>query len=134
MTRVAELMARDRTYIVLAYFGLVGVVVALYFHQTEISKQQAERQAAANARVAQCIQSIPNARKINRFIRGVQEFHRVAAMNSRATVQSTPTSDPQYKTRLANYMRIRATVADVSGVHFHVPTVAECRTLGSRNP
>lgn len=131
MVRTRQLLGQDRTWIVLAYFGLAGVVVALYFHQTEISRQEAARQAADHAKVSQCVQSIPQLRKINRFAEGVKAFHVIVARNARAIVESTPRSDPQYAVRVANYRRILATIPAVSGVHFHIPTVSECELLGS---
>lgn len=122
-----------RPWTTVAYLGLVGVVVALYFHQTEIGKQEATREAERQARVAQCVGAIPQLRKTQRFLEGVREFHRVAAMNSKATLDATPKTDPQYQVRLQNYRRIAATVADVSGLSFHIPTVGECQRLGN-NP
>lgn len=128
--RTRHILNGDRIWILIAYFWLAAVVVALYFHQTEISKQEAARQAETQAKIAQCIQSIPSLRKIDRFVHGVREFHVIVALNSKAIVDSTPKTDPQYTVRVANYRRIRNTVADVSGVKFTVPTVAQCRKSG----
>ena len=123
------MLQNDRTWIVIAYFGLAGVVVALYFHQTEISRSESARSAANHAKVAQCIQSVPELRKINRFVRGVYTFHRIIAENSKFSLDATPKSSPMYQVRLRNYRRVKQTVLDVSGVRFHVPTRAECDGL-----
>jgi hypothetical protein len=130
MGRTRRVLQGYAFWIFLAYVGLVGVVVALYFHQTEIGRAEAARQAAARARVAQCVQSIPELQHINRFISGVQQLHEVIAENSRQTLMSTPKTDPQYRVRLANYRRVAATVEAVSQVKFPIPTVAECVALG----
>lgn len=130
MGRTRRVLQGYAFWIFLAYVGLVGVVVALYFHQTEIGRAEAARQAAARARVAQCVQSIPELEHINRFIAGVQELHEVLAENSRRILATTPKTDPQYRVRLANYRRVAATVSAVSQVKFTIPTKAECVALG----
>lgn len=132
MRIVGRVLQDDRIWIVIAYFGLAAVIVVLYFHQTEIGKQEATRTAERQASVTQCIRSIPQLTKVQRFIEGVQVFHKAAAMNALATLQATPKTDPQYGVRLENYRRIEATVAAVSGVRFRIPTRAECERLGAQ--
>lgn len=138
-------------WVIVAYLGLVGVVVALYFVNDKTSKasvalarQTAVRQAAVIAdrkaataarklKVTQCMDSRKpgsNLRRINGFLHGVQVFHEIIATNNRAIVESTPTSDPTYQVRLNNYRRILRTVKDVSGVSFPIPSVADCKRLG----
>jgi len=153
MVRKAERSLRGlfsdlRVWILIAYVGLAALVVGLYVVNTrtarantrvakEAAVRQAERLASAKAgtlarklKEAQCLQSRPQLRKINAFAAGVEELARILYANSQELVSATPPSDGQYQVRLRNSRRIARTVPAVSGIHFHVPTTAECHRLG----
>lgn len=121
-----------------AWIGLVLVVVALFYVNQRTSRalarteaaahaQQLRIQASADATYAACVRSMPLLRKTNRFIRGVQREHRTLLLNALAAHRVEPEGTRLYRQQVRNIVRLRAAVTDVTGVTFHVPTVAECR-------
>lgn len=125
-------------WIGIAYFGLVLVVIALFFLNERTAhteaKAAAERAAIASRLLSEaeatyqgCVSSIPQLRRISQHISGVNEGFDTMVANARALVESTPKSDPQYPVRLANLLRISSAQQDVAAIReLHVPTVKEC--------
>lgn len=130
-------------WIGVAYLGLAAVVVVLFILNQRSSDNirrtaadeaahSAEIVSAARSRYQQCVGSIPELAKINRFIRGVQLLHIAQEQNALAVLKVTPRHDPTYMARYQSYLRFKAAADKVKGVHFDVATVAECRALRKR--
>lgn len=121
-----------------AYFGLVLVVVALYFQNGRIDNAQrradraetlhlASVTAEASSAYTQCVLSIPTLQKVDTFVRGVQELHQTLLTNARLAHQATPPGTAAYRVQASNLIRLRHSADAVKGLTFHVPTVKECR-------
>lgn len=130
-------------WVVVAYFGLALVVVALFFINQKTSaniKRTAADEAAhsseiianARARYGDCVASIPELEKINRFVRGVQALHIAQELNSREALRATEPTDPLYPVRVASYRRFKEAADLVAGVRFSVPTRSTCAALRRR--
>lgn len=113
-------------WMVIAYFGIVAVIVALFTLNSQTIKEDAA-QAAASSR---CIASRPTLLKFRDHIQGVNEFAHVLAVNSRNVLAQTPRDDPQYAVRQANLARILKANRKIAALPtFHVPSVAECNAV-----
>ena len=123
-----------------AYFGLVCVTVALWvgFGRLSadqvrtaqvVSERRAEVAANANAQYQQCVQSIPQLTKINRFIRGVQHEHSTLLKNSLASHAATPTDSALWQAQVKNIARLREANNEVKNVRFKIQTQASCIEL-----
>lgn len=123
-----------------AYFGLVAVVIALFFvnqaTQKTVTRQAqvaaahtAEIAATAKSRYQQCVTSIPTLNRINRFFAGVRIVNETLLENSAAALAVTAKSDPQYRTRVKNFHRLQRAAASAQIPKFPVPTPAKCRAL-----
>lgn len=141
MTRTVRKLDNWKVWVGVAYFGLALTVVWLFFLNQSQSRVQAhqardeavrtaEADSAAVAQRTQCLASIPSLGRINRFVAGVKDLHSVLERNSHAVFLATPKDDPAYAVRKANWLRVKSTVSKVSGVHFPVPTVKQCKALG----
>lgn len=141
MTATVRKLDNWKVWVGVAYFGLAATVVWLFFLNQSNSRTQsrqdkdeairvAELEASTNAQRSQCLSSIPTLKKINGFVAGVYELHSTLEQNSKATLDATPKTDPAWRVRHDNWVRIRRTVAKVAGVHFPVPTKAECKAIG----
>lgn len=139
MTRQIKKIDNWKFWIGIAYIGLAATVIWLFFlnqrsSQTQARQardeavHQAESESALAAQRSSCLDSIPTLQRINVFVDGVHDLHAVLEQNSKALLDAAPAD--QRKVRLANWLRIKATVKKVAGIHFPVPTRAECRALG----
>jgi dTDP-4-amino-4,6-dideoxygalactose transaminase len=142
------LLSEWHFWMVIAYIGLAMLVVALFVVNARTARanarvakeaaiHQAETSASAKAtalgkrlKVSQCIAGRPQLAKIDRFTDGVSELAHILYENTSEVLAATVPTDSQYQVRLQNTRRIARTVPAVSGIHFHVPTIAECRRLG----
>jgi hypothetical protein len=137
-TDVRRFLDNWKLWVGVAYFGLVAMIVSLYFVNARTTRAVA-LQAAAAARTntehrlnAQsdyhaCVVSIPALRKINRFVNGVQVLHQALLLNAVKAHEATPPGSALYRQQVANIARLSRSVDAVSGVAFPGPTVAECR-------
>jgi hypothetical protein len=100
------------------------VVLVIYSRQ---SSDRATQRTAAQARIAQCIQSIPVLLKFHRFILGVQDEHRAVLKNAIALRAVTAPASPLHRQLERNIMRLRRANQEVQGVDVNVPTPASCR-------
>lgn len=127
----------------IAYFGLVAVVVALYFLNqntaanirrtaADEATHAAEIRSSAESRYSECLNSIPVLVKINRFIEGERIVDGALVENSEANLAATPSGSALYATRVANLRRLRAAKAAAFEVKFPVPTRAACAALRRR--
>ena len=141
MTRTVRKLDNWRFWVGIAYFGLAVVVVWLFFLNQSTSKTQARQARDEAVRVAeidsaqtaqrqQCLASIPTLRRINGFVAGVSDLHMALEENAKAVLDATPKTDRQHRVRLDNWLRIKRTVNEVSGVHFPVPTLKQCHARG----
>lgn len=153
MVRQAERSLRGwlsewRFWMTIAYIGLAALVVALFavnartsranavvareaaIHQAEASATKKAEALGRKLKVAQCVEGRPQLKKINTFAVGVSELARILYENTSEVLAATAPTDSQYQVRLQNTRRIARTVPAVSGIHFHVPTIAECNRLG----
>lgn len=141
MTKTVRRLDNWKVWVGIAYFGLVITVVWLYYlnqRQSDTQAKQARDEAVRIAEVEsttqaqrdQCRASIPTLARINGFVDGVYDLHAVLEKNARLIAAATPKADPAYTIRQENWKRIRATVTKVAGVHFPVPTRAECEAIG----
>lgn len=126
-------------WIVIAYFGIVALVVAQSFvirslinTQTAQSRDEAVRAAeiASNAQslYTQCVHSRPTLARINEFIVGVRTVEMTLLQNSVANLEATPTDSAEYPVRVKNLLRLRKAAMN-STVHFPVPSVSQCQAL-----
>ncbi len=126
-----------------AYFGLVCVTVALWVGYGRLAADQirtanvvAERHADiianADAQYQQCVQSIPTLTRVNTFVRGVQDLHKILLENSIASHAATPPGSALYAQQIINIKRLERTVREVQKVGFPVPTHAQCGALRDR--
>lgn len=114
-------------WLVVAYFGIAALVVGLWFVSIRISHEQTKRAAADEARTEACIHSIPQIRRFDEHVRGVNQLADVLVQNSAALTAATPKSDPTYRTRKENLTRMidaQAKIAELAEVS--VPTVSDC--------
>lgn len=121
-----------------AYFGLVSVVVALYFLNSRTAQAQAdsarneavriaEQRAAAESAYSRCADSIKPTRKVSTHVMGVNEAFQVLLANSIRNHQATPPSNPQYEAQQVNIRNLRKAIRKVAAVKsFPAPTVKEC--------
>lgn len=110
-------------WMIVAYFGIVAVIVALFFVNSNTIKEDAARSAATS----RCLSSRPTLLKFQTHIRGVSELAHVLVTNSRKLLEQTPRRDPDHAVRKANLRRITAARRKINALPtFHVPTVAEC--------
>lgn len=130
-------------WVCVCLFGIIALVVAVFFlnqrttdnirrtaadeaiHATEIN-------SSAKNHYQECVGSIPELRKINRFVRGVQELHIAQERNALAVLKVTDRHDPLYMARYQSYLRFKAAADKVKGVRFTVPTKASCKALYKR--
>ncbi len=128
-----------RVWVAVAYFGLAALVVSLYFVNSRTSRTLAiqaataaqvrvEKTAQVNADYRACIVSIPQLKRVNQFVHGVQELHLTLLENSVANHKATPPGSALYRQQVVNIARLRRTVHSVSGVSFPVPTLKDCET------
>lgn len=122
------------------WIGLAYVVLAffagwIYYVGNQTTREQSVRESKAAAdvaaRKADCLRSIPQIKRINAFLGGVAILANVLEVNSEAIVAATPVSDPQYRVRAANLMRLRFASDKVQGLSFPVPTRAKCEAISS---
>lgn len=143
MSRLRPTLDTFNFWIGVAYFGLVAVVVALYFINNTTSryiartaadeaKHAAEISSNAQNRYQECLGSIPELTKINRFVGGVQELHVAQEHAALNLLKITPKGGPMYRVRYENYLRFKSAADKVKGVQFHVPTVHDCDDLRDR--
>lgn len=123
-----------RFWMVMAFFGLSGVVVGLYVQNGKINaterehvKIEAVQQAAANARVAQCLASRPALHRFDEFVSAVLLLHESLVENAKTTLDATPRSSPAYALRLRGYKRLVATIEPIEKARFPIPSVKSCR-------
>lgn len=91
----------------------------------------AETRARIDAAVARCMTSRPQLKRVSEHVLGVNQFAAVLVENSARTLAATPRSDPQYAVRKENLHRLIEARKKIKAVRgFHVPSVAECRSLG----
>lgn len=136
--RVRSALSAWQFWMGVAYFGLVAVVVSLFFvasrtihTSNEIAREQAIRngqvRATANATYNACAQSIPELERIGVHLRGVNQLGEVILANAKATLDATPHSDPSYALRFENYSRILDAVKRISAVQaFPIPKLEDC--------
>jgi hypothetical protein len=132
--RVRRFFEPSTPWIVLFIIG-IGVLIGYGWTTNartirDEAVRAAETRAAADAAVARCMTSRPQLQRVSRHVLGVNEFAAVLVENSARTLEATPRSDPQYAVRKTNLLRLiqaRKKIKAVSG--FHVPSVAECRSL-----
>lgn len=111
-------------WMVIAYFGIVAVIVTLFTLNSNTIKQDAAHQAT----VARCLSSRPTLLRFQTHIKGVGELAHVLVTNSRKLLEETPRSDPQHAVRKANLHRIAKARKKIDALPtFHVPSVAECK-------
>lgn len=113
---------------VIAYLGLVAITVTGFVISGQTVKKQATREAA----IQRCIANRPTLRAFSTHLQGVNSLAEVFVKNSRALLDSTSPTDPQFSTRLANLARAEEARKDIAAVRdFPVPTKAECRAAPS---
>jgi hypothetical protein len=120
----------------IAYFGLVGVTVALWINFSRVDRQAQARHADivanADSQYTQCVTSIPTLERINRFIAGVEETNAILLRNSLASHDATPPGTPLYQAQIANISRFRDALQSAKGVRFPIPTLKSCLALRTR--
>lgn len=125
-----------------AFIGLIAIMLWLYFGagslrierarvRAEIhanrAARQAERTANATAKYDACVRSIPELKKLNRFVRGVKDEHSYLYAAALDAFNATPPGDPLYPVRKRNVRRARQAFADVRVVSpFKVPSKSDC--------
>lgn len=134
-TRVRQVLNHWMPWMVIAYIGLVGVVVYGYTLNARTLRDEAIRQAelsaAHEAAVARCLGSRPQLMRVTRFVEGENDLAETLVQNSAAALEATPGDDPQYATRKANLVRLIRARENVKAIaSFPVPTVAQCRKMG----
>lgn len=143
MNRFRVLLDSWQFWVGVAYVGLACVVVALWVNYSRVSREQVQTErvsaarhadivANAEAQYQQCVKSIPALIRINRFLHGVQDEHRILLVNSLASHQATPKDTALWKAQLVNIRRLRRASEEVQGVHFPVPTRKSCVALRDR--
>lgn len=111
-------------YVVLFVVGILGVVV-----YTRQINDRAARATRLQTRYEQCIASRPLARKVNRFIRGVETVGGVIFLNSVQMHAVTPPGSAAYRQQEINLDRLRRALHDQHAVKaLPVPTHASCRS------
>lgn len=140
--RTREFLSHFAPWMVVAYIGLAAVTVAGWNLSARIAQdeartariaavREAEDQAAKDATVARCLASREPTRRVSRHVQGVNEFTGIVVQNAAAIIRTTPRSDPQYRVRRANLLRlIRAREKVLAVSSFPVPSVRECRSRG----
>lgn len=126
-------------WVAVAYFGLVGVVVALYFLNGRTARAQAdnaraeavriaEQRSAAESAFSRCIESIVPTKRVSTHVIGVNEAFGVLLANSIRNHRATPPSTPQYDAQEVNIRNLRKAIRKVAAVKsFPAPTAEECR-------
>lgn len=137
MDNARKYLSDWRTWIGIAYFGLVAVVVALGVYNSRLNdniRETARISAARDAEIRmntvtrrqQCLQSIPSLKKINMFLEGVRNAHEVLLINAKAALDQTSPSDRLYRLRKESLERLKKASADVEIPAFPVPTKKKC--------
>jgi hypothetical protein len=140
-TRLA--MSTTAFWLIVAYFILAAVTFGLFVALHDSSKaqartardeavHQAEITSAARAAVSQCLASRPVLFRINGFLTAEKDIAETLVANSLRTVRQTPMSSAMYDLRVSNYLRLRSRLQAIESVRFPVPTVAACKSRGSR--
>lgn len=129
---VRALLSHWGPWMVVAYVGLVGVVVYGYTLNARTLRDEAIREAesmsAKDSAVARCLASRPILARFSTHVKGVNDLSHAIVQNSAAIIRTTPTSDPQYRVRVANLKRLVRANDKITAIdRLAVPTVAECR-------
>lgn len=137
-----ERLSEWRFWMVVAYVGLGTVLLSLVVVNARTSRatervagdeaiHQAEIENNRKLAIQQCLDSIPQLKKINEFALAEKAIADVLLANSIAVVKATPTDDPSYQIRLHNLQRLRPTVPAIEAIQFPVPTEKQCRSRGA---
>lgn len=126
--RMLKVFSHWGPWMVIAYFGIVAVIVALF----TLNSQTIKRDAAQEATVARCISSRPTLLRFQTHVRGVGELAQVLVHNSRYRLRNLPDGDPEKKIARANLHRLARAERKVAALPtVHVPTRAECEEGGN---
>lgn len=143
-TRQIENKVRHRLdnwkfWMLIAYFGLVFVMVWLFFLNRQTAEQAAARQAqqkAANtAQVADCYQALRNAPALMGILDSVDLLAESSMKSSKAALQADPDSllTPVRRASIERLERAREGVAVFAKAMVEqTPTLPECNHLAAR--
>lgn len=120
----------------IAYLGLAAFGLLLWHNQNATTRVIAERQADISANAAaqytQCVKSIPQLRRINRFLHGVQIEHETLLQNSILAHKAQPRGTRLWHTQVGNIRRLRIANEAVQGITFPIPSLHRCKRLRAR--
>lgn len=129
-----------RFWVGVAYFGLVAVVVALFFINRDISREQtreaAEQRASSVSQVSTCADAVRNAPDVEALIAAIRfnVSDRVAA--TKDAIRVAPEGDPLAKVRQESLVRLRNQLARIdrltAGFRKSTPTRAKCNALARK--
>lgn len=129
-----------RPWVTIAYFGLVGTVVALFFLFSKTNREESARQAvkhsADQAKVTACAASARSAPVLEEVLRSIRNLATNSLLTNEAALDATPANDPLTIPREQSVIRAKkaqaALGAFLARVKARTPTLASCRALARR--